>query len=257
VLIGLVVAHLVALHEVGSNNPDGIEIKAKKDANGIPLDGIPFHPYYSVHDFMGVSVFLLIFAAIIFFAPEMGGYFLESNNFVPANPLQTPPEIAPVWYFTAFYAMLRATTDPFKIVLMIVIALLGLFALVRARGKWKVGLPVLAVLVILAMYFTQSKFWGVVVMGGAVISLFFLPWLDRSPVKSIRYRPFFHKVFYGIFVLVFLTLAFLGTKPPSPAATLIAQICALVYFAFFLGMPFWTPLGTFKQPPERVRFKPH
>jgi ubiquinol-cytochrome c reductase cytochrome b subunit len=257
VLIGLVVAHLVALHEVGSNNPDGVEIKAKKDANGIPLDGIPFHPYYSVHDFMGVTVFLLIFAAIIFFAPEMGGYFLESNNFVPANPLQTPPEIAPVWYFTAFYAMLRATTDPFKIVLMIVIALLGLFALVRARGKWKVGLPVLAVLVILAMYFTQSKFWGVVVMGGAVISLFFLPWLDRSPVKSIRYRPFFHKVFYGIFVLVFLTLAFLGTKPPSPAATLIAQICALVYFAFFLGMPFWTRLGTFKQPPERVRFKPH
>ena len=119
VLIGLVVAHLVALHEVGSNNPDGIEIKAKKDANGIPLDGIPFHPYYSVHDFMGVCVFLFIFAAIIFFAPEMGGYFLEANNFVPANPLQTPPEIAPVWYFTAFYAMLRATTDPFKIVLMI------------------------------------------------------------------------------------------------------------------------------------------
>jgi ubiquinol-cytochrome c reductase cytochrome b subunit len=201
--VGLVVAHLVALHEVGSNNPDGIEIKAKKDADGIPLDGIPFHPYYSVHDFMGVTVFLLIFAAIIFFAPEMGGYFLESNNFIPANPLQTPPEIAPVWYFTAFYAMLRATTDPFKIVLMIVIALLGLLALVRARGKWKLGLPVLAVLVILAMCFTQSKFWGVVVMGSAVISLFFLPWLDRSPVKSIRYRPFFHKVFYGIFVLDF------------------------------------------------------
>lgn len=135
VLIGLVVAHLVALHEVGSNNPDGIEIKAKKDANGIPLDGIPFHPYYSVHDFMGVCIFLLIFAAIIFFAPEMGGYFLEANNFVPANPLQTPSEIAPVWYFTAFYAMLRATTDPFKIVLMIIIALLGAFALLRARGK--------------------------------------------------------------------------------------------------------------------------
>jgi ubiquinol-cytochrome c reductase cytochrome b subunit len=138
-----------------------------------------------------------------------------------------------------------------------VIALLGVLALVRARGKWKVGLPVLAVLVVLAMFFTESKFWGVVVMGSAVISLFFLPWLDHSPVKSIRYRPFFHKVFYGIFVLAFLTLAFLGTKPPSPAATLIAQICALVYFAFFLGMPFWTPLGKFKQPPERVRFKPH
>jgi len=210
-----------------------------------------------VHDFYGVCIFLMIFAAIIFFAPEMGGYFLEANNFVPANPLQTPPEIAPVWYFTAFYAMLRATTDPFKIVLMIVIALLGLLALVRARGKWKLGLPVLAVLVILAMAFTESKFWGVVVMGGAVVSLFFLPWLDRSPVKSIRYRPFFHKVFYGIFVLAFLTLAFLGTKPPSPVATLIAQVCALIYFAFFLGMPFWTRLGTFRQPPERVRYKPH
>jgi ubiquinol-cytochrome c reductase cytochrome b subunit len=257
VLIGLVIAHLVALHEVGSNNPDGIEIKAKKDANGIPIDGIPFHPYYSVHDFMGVCVFLLIFSAIVFFAPEMGGYFLEANNFVPANPLQTPPEIAPVWYFTAFYAMLRATTDPFKIVLMVVIALLGVLALVRARGKWRLALPVLALAVVVFMALTESKFWGVVVMGAAVVSLFFLPWLDRSPVKSIRYRPLFHKVFYGIFVFAFLMLGYLGTRPPSPAATLIAQICALIYFAFFLGMPFWTPRGRFRQPPERVRFKPH
>jgi ubiquinol-cytochrome c reductase cytochrome b subunit len=140
---------------------------------------------------------------------------------------------------------------------MIVIAALGLLALIRARGKWKAGLPILAVLVIFAMYVTESKFWGVVVMGGAVITLFFLPWLDRSPVKSIRYRPFFHKVFYAIFVVVFLMLAFLGTRPPSPAATLLAQICALAYFAFFLGMPFWTRLGTFKRPPERVRYKPH
>src|ERR1700737_230712 len=197
VLIGLVIAHIVALHEVGSNNPDGIEIKAKKDPDGIPLDGIPFHPYYSVHDFMGVSVFLIIFAAIIFFAPEMGGYFLEANNFIPANPLQTPQEIAPVWYFTAFYAMLRATTDPFKIVLMIIVALLGLLALLRARDRWRLGLPALAVAVIVVMYLTQSKFWGVVVMGTAVIVLFFLPWLDRSPVKSIRYRPLFHKFFYA------------------------------------------------------------
>jgi ubiquinol-cytochrome c reductase cytochrome b subunit len=257
VLIGLVVAHLVALHEVGSNNPDGIEIKAKKGPDGIPLDGIPFHPYYSVHDFMGVCVFLLIFAAIIFFAPEMGGYFLEANNFVPANPLQTPPEIAPVWYFTAFYAMLRATTDPFKIVLMIVIALLGVLALVKGRGKWRLGLPVLAALVLIFMALTESKFWGVVVMGTAVVSLFFLPWLDRSPVKSIRYRPLFHKVFYAIFIFAFLMLGFLGTRPPSPAATLIAQICALIYFAFFLGMPFWTPRGRFKTPPERVHYKPH
>jgi ubiquinol-cytochrome c reductase cytochrome b subunit len=257
VLIGLVVAHLIALHEVGSNNPDGIEIKAKKDEKGIPLDGIPFHPYYSVHDFMGVCVFLFIFAAIIFFAPEMGGYFLEANNFVPANSLQTPNEIAPVWYFTAFYAMLRATTDPFKIVLMIVVALLGVLALLRARGKWRFGLPVLALLMIVFMALTESKFWGVVVMGTAVVSLFFLPWLDRSPVKSIRYRPLFHKVFYGVFVFAFLVLGYLGTKPPSPASTLIAQICALIYFAFFLGMPFWTTRGRFKQPPDRVRYKPH
>jgi ubiquinol-cytochrome c reductase cytochrome b subunit len=249
--------HIVALHEVGSNNPDGIEIKAKKGPDGHPLDGIPFHPYYSVHDLFGACVFLLVFAGILFFAPEMGGYFLEQNNFVPANSLQTPPEIAPVWYFTAFYAMLRATTDPFKIVLMIVIALLGVIALVRARGKWKIGLPALALAVIVVMNLTESKFWGVVVMGSAVLSLCFLPWLDRSPVKSIRYRPFFHKVLYAVFVAAFLILAFLGTKPPSPVATLIAQICTLVYFAFFLGMPFWTPRGKFKRPPERVRFKPH
>ena len=258
VLIGLVIAHIIALHEVGSNNPDGIEIKAKKDANGIPLDGVPFHPYYSVHDFFGVCVFLMIFSAIIFFAPEMGGYFLEANNFIPADSLKTPPEIAPVWYFTAFYAMLRATTDDFKVVLMIVTGLLGLLGLVKASGGIKKIAPVIgAALVILAMIATQAKFWGVVVMGGAVLTLFFLPWLDRSPVKSIRYRPLFHKFFYGIFVAVFLTLAYLGTKPPSPAATIIAQACTLVYFAFFLGMPFWTRLGTFKQPPERVTFKPH
>jgi ubiquinol-cytochrome c reductase cytochrome b subunit len=198
-----------------------------------------------------------VFALIVFFAPEMGGYFLEANNFIPANPLQTPPEIAPVWYFTAFYAMLRATTDPFKIVLMVVIVLLGIVALLRARGKWRIGLPVLAAALVVFMALTESKFWGVVVMGSAVVSLFFLPWLDRSPVKSIRYRPTFHKVFLGIFVLAFFTLAFLGTQSPSPAKTLIAQFCALIYFAFFLGMPFWTRLGTFKRPPERVNFRPH
>jgi ubiquinol-cytochrome c reductase cytochrome b subunit len=245
------------LHEVGSNNPDGIEIKEKKDAKGIPLDGIPFHPYYSVHDLMGVTVFLFIFSAILFFAPEMGGYFLEANNFIPADSLKTPLEIAPVWYFTAFYAMLRATTDDFKTVLMIVVGLLGLLGLVRASGKWKLASIVGAVLLIAAMTVTQSKFWGVVVMGGAVITLFFLPWLDRSPVKSIRYRPLFHKLFYGIFVFVFFILGYLGTKPPSPAANIIAQICTLLYFSFFLGMPFWTRLGKFEPVPERVNFTAH
>ncbi len=256
-LVGLVVMHIVALHTVGSNNPDGIEIHDKLDARGVPLDGVPFHPYYTVHDFFGACVFMMIFAAIVFFAPEMGGYFLEANNFIPANPLQTPPEIAPVWYFTAFYAMLRATTDPFKDVLMIVIAVLGAFAFARARGRGRYALPVLAMAIIAFMYLTQAKFWGVVVMGSAVLTLFFLPWLDRSPVKSIRYRPLFHKVFFGVFVLAFLILALLGTQPPSPGKTLVAQVCALIYFAFFLGMPLWTPLGYFKAPPERVRFKAH
>ncbi|MEJ0002442.1 MAG: cytochrome bc complex cytochrome b subunit [Pararobbsia sp.] len=258
VLLALVVAHIIALHEVGSNNPDGIEIKEKKDANGRPLDGIPFHPYYSVHDFFGVCVFLFVFCAIVFFAPEMGGYFLEANNFIPADSLKTPSEIAPVWYFTAFYAMLRAITDYFKIVLEVVAALLAVLGLIKARSlKWKIGSVVIAAIVIVVMLVTQAKFWGVLVMGGAVVTLFFLPWLDRSPVKSIRYRPLFHKVFYGIFVLVFLTLAFLGTKPPTPAGTLIAQIGTLLYFGFFWAMPFWTRLGTFKPVPDRVTFKPH
>jgi ubiquinol-cytochrome c reductase cytochrome b subunit len=258
VLLALVVAHIIALHEVGSNNPDGIEIKQNKDINGRPIDGIPFHPYYSVHDFMGVSVFLFIFCAIVFFAPEMGGYFLEANNFIPADSLKTPSEIAPVWYFTAFYAMLRAITDYFKIVLEVIAGLLAVLGLIKARTmKWKVGSVVIAAVVIAVMLTTQAKFWGVLVMGGAVVTLFFLPWLDHSPVKSIRYRPMFHKVFYGIFVIVFLTLAFLGTKPPTPAGTLIAQIGTLLYFGFFWGMPFWTRLGTFKPVPDRVTFKPH
>jgi ubiquinol-cytochrome c reductase cytochrome b subunit len=258
VLLALVVAHIIALHEVGSNNPDGIEIKQNKDVNGRPIDGIPFHPYYSVHDFMGVSVFLFIFCAIVFFAPEMGGYFLEANNFIPADSLKTPSEIAPVWYFTAFYAMLRAITDYFKIVLEVIAALLAVLGLIKARTmKWKIGSVVIAAIVIAVMLTTQAKFWGVLVMGGAVVTLFFLPWLDHSPVKSIRYRPLFHKIFYGIFVIVFLTLAFLGTKPPTPAGTLIAQIGTLLYFGFFWGMPFWTRLGTFKPVPDRVTFKPH
>jgi len=266
VLLGLVFVHIVALHEVGSNNPDGIEIKAKKDPQGKPLDGIPFHPFYSVHDFFGVCVFLIVFAAIIFFAPEMGGYFLEANNFIPANPLQTPPEIAPVWYFTAFYAMLRATTDPFKIVLMIVVGLLGLLALARARGKWRIGLPVLAALLIVFMAVTEAKFWGVVVMGSAVISLFFLPWLDRSPVKSIRYRSAPFKRWLAAFLVAFLILGYLGTVPTNvwgqikwlgnmETATLVARICAVVYFAFFLLMPWYSRKGEFKPEPARVTFK--
>ncbi len=255
VLLLLVALHLVALHQVGSNNPDGIEIKDKKDEHGVPLDGVPFHPYYTVHDLMGVSIFLMIFSAIVFFAPEMGGYFLEANNFIPADSLKTPTEIAPVWYFTAFYSMLRATTDDFKLILMIVLGLIGVCGVLRARTlKYRAILAVGTALVIAAMRVTEAKFWGVVIMGGAVITLFFLPWLDRSPARSIRYRPFFHKILYTLFVFVFLILAVLGTKPPSPVANVISQICTLLYFAFFFSMPYWSQRGVFKLVPERVTF---
>ena len=219
VLLGLVVAHLVALHEVGSNNPDGVDIKAHKDANGIPLDGIPFHPYYTVHDILGVGVFLMVFSAIVFFAPEMGGYFLEYNNFVPANPLQTPSHIAPVWYFTPFYSILRANT--------------------------------------IAFFWVDAKLWGVIFMGGAVVILFFLPWLDRSPVKSIRYRPVGHKLIYAVFVIAFVILGYLGVQPPSDIGGVLAKVCTVIYFLFFLAMPWWSKMGKFKPVPERVVFHAH
>jgi ubiquinol-cytochrome c reductase cytochrome b subunit len=219
VLLGLVAAHIIALHEVGSNNPDGVEIKKKKDALGRPLDGIPFHPYYTVHDIFGVSIFLIVFASIIFFAPEMGGYFLEYNNFVPADALKTPPHIAPVWYFTPFYSILRANTFNF--------------------------------------FWLDAKLWGVIFMGLAVVILFFLPWLDRSPVKSIRYRPTMHKVLYGIFVVCFFILGYLGVQAPSAIGEIVSQVCSLFYFGFFLLMPWWTTKGTFAKEPERVTFVAH
>ena len=260
VLLGLVVAHIIALHEVGSNNPDGVEIKgakAPKDAGGHPLDGIPFHPYYTVHDIFGVGMFLMVFCAIIFFGPELGGYFLEYNNFIPADPLKTPPHIAPVWYFTPFYSMLRATTDPMVNVLCGVLGLAGLASLAALKGKGKI-VAVAGALVGIALLKTfDAKFWGVVVMGGAVIILFFLPWLDNSPVKSIRYRPSWHKVLYGIFVVFFFVLGYLGIQPPSDIGTLIAQIGTLFYFGFFLLMPWWSTIGMFKPVPDRVTFAAH
>jgi ubiquinol-cytochrome c reductase cytochrome b subunit len=260
VLLGLVVAHLLALHDVGSNNPDGVEIKAKKDPKtGIPLDGIPFHPYYSVHDLLGVGVFLMLFCAVIFFAPELGGYFLEYNNFIPADPLKTPAHIAPVWYFTPFYSMLRATTDDMILVLDAVIAIGVVLTLLKGRmsGRAKAGVAVAAVVAVALLHAFDAKFWGVVVMGGAVIILFFLPWLDQSPVKSIRYRPNWHAYVYGVFVVFFLVLAYLGIQPPSFWGTIVAQVGTLFYFGFFLLMPWWTQLGTFKPVPERVTFHPH
>ncbi len=214
VLVMLVFLHIVALHEVGSNNPDGIEIKKNKDANGIPRDGIPFHPYYTVHDIFGVAVFLFVFCTVIFFFPEMGGYFLEHANFEEANGLKTPAHIAPVWYFTPFYAMLRAVTSPF----------LGL----------------------------DAKFWGLVVMGGAIAILFVLPWLDRSKVKSIRYKGWISKVMLVIFVISFVALGYLGAIASTPGRTVAAQIFTLLYFVYFLGMPIYTRMEKTKPVPERV-----
>ncbi len=207
VLLGLVVLHILALHEVGSNNPQGVDIKKKKDANGIPLDGIPFHPYYTVKDIVGVVVFLFVFCAVIFFFPEMGGYFLEKPNFEEANALKTPAHIAPVWYFTPFYAMLRAVPD---------------------------------------------KLMGVVAMGGAIAILFVLPWLDRSPVKSIRYKGWLSKIWMVVFVVSFVILGYFGSKAPSDIGTFMSRTCTILYFAFFLLMPFYTRMEKTKPVPERV-----
>jgi len=259
VLVGLVAAHIIALHEVGSNNPDGVEIKANKDANGIPLDGIPFHPYYTVHDIFGVGVFLLVFCAIVFFAPELGGYFLEYNNFIPADPLKTPAHIAPVWYFTPYYSMLRAITAEMVNVLIVII--LGSAAWVALKTQLSTvlkGAAVVAALIVSAMMFTiDAKFWGVVVMGGAVVILFFLPWLDHCEVKSIRYKPEWHKIMYGIFVINFFILAYLGVQPPSPIGERVSQVGTLFYFGFFLLMPWWSKLGQTKAVPDRVVFQAH
>ena len=278
VLLGLVVAHIIALHEVGSNNPDGIEIKALKDDKGIPLDGIPFHPYYSVHDILGVSVFLMVFSAIVFFAPEFGGFFLEYNNFIPADPLVTPLHIAPVWYFTPFYSILRAVTcrlhaiplavrgrvrsghrqpkqgaQPAEAVFLGHRCLPVLLVWRASGGRFLARLEISNPLLV----GSDAKFWGVVAMGGGVIILFFLPWLDHSPVKSIRYRPSWNKWLYTLFVINFLILGYLGVLPPFPIGERVSQVGTLFYFGFFLLMPWWSRLGEFKTVPTRVTFQPH
>ena len=207
ILVALVALHLLALHEVGSNNPDGVDIKKHKDENGIPLDGVAFHPFYTVHDIVGIVGFLIIFVAIIFFAPEMGGFFLEYPNFEEANALKTPEHIAPVWYYTPFYSVLRAVPD---------------------------------------------KLLGFIAFGSSVVVIAFLPWLDRSPVKSIRYKGNFTKGFLLVFVAAFLILGYLGVKAPNPERTVLSQICTIIYFAFFLTMPIWSKLDPVKPVPDRV-----
>ncbi|TDQ38881.1 cytochrome b [Thiopseudomonas denitrificans] len=207
VLLALVVLHILALHEVGSNNPDGVDIKKLKDENGVPLDGIPFHPYYTVKDIVGVVVFLFVFCFVVFFMPEFGGYFLEKPNFEQANGLKTPEHIAPVWYFTPFYAILRAVPD---------------------------------------------KLMGVIAMGASIALLFVLPWLDRSPVRSMRYKGWLSKLWLWIFCISFVILGVMGVLPPTPEFTLLSRVCTVLYFAYFILMPFYTRMEKTKPVPERV-----
>ena len=212
-----------------------------------------------MHDILGVAVFLMIFSAIIFFAPEMGGYFLEYNNFIPADPLKTPAHIAPVWYFTPYYSMLRATTDPMVNVFAVLVGLGALMAVWKGglSGLAKTAVAIGAVVTIVLLKTFDAKFWGVVVMGAAVMILFLLPWLDRSLAKSIRYRPGWHKAVYAVFVVDFFVLGWLGIETVSDGKTLMAQIGTVYYFGFFLLMPWWSRLGEFKPVPERVVFQAH
>ena len=219
ILVFLVFLHLVALHQVGSNNPDGIDIYDHVDEDGKPLDGVAFHPYYVVKDLVGVCGFLIIYLGIVFFAPEFGGIFLEKDNFAPANSLQTPPDIVPLWYFTPYYSILRANTINF--------------------------------------FWVDAKVWGVVFMGLAIVAFFLLPWLDRSPVKSIRYRSMPFKVALVLFLIAFFILGYLGMQSPTPVRTLVAQICSIIYFAFFILMPWFTSIGKTKPVPDRVTVKEH
>jgi ubiquinol-cytochrome c reductase cytochrome b subunit len=252
-LCGLVAAHILALHEVGSNNPDGVEIKEKKDARGRPLDGIPFHPYYTVKDAQGAVFFLFLCAAVLFFMPELGGYFLEYNNFIPADPLKTPPHIAPVWYFTPYYSILRATTEEFTWVLAAgVLGLGGLVFLTAKRGAVKMAGLVVAVVLAAAFFVIKAKVWGVFLMGGGVLAFALLPWLDQSPVKSIRYKGPLFKTALAIFLVSFLVLGYYGTQPVTALGTRLSQLFTLLYFAFFALMPWYSKMDPTKPVPERV-----
>lgn len=259
ILCLLVFLHLVALHQVGSNNPDGIDIDKVKGDDGKPLDAIPFHPYYTVKDIVGVAGFLILYLGVIFFWPDFGGIFLEKDNFAPANSLQTPPDIVPLWYFTPFYSILRASTDNllFAYTIVAALAIIGTLFIKGISLKCKaIGVALLAVFII-GLNTMDAKFWGVMFMAASLIVLFLLPWLDRSPVRSIRYRSWPFKVMLVVFVVSFFILGYLGMNAPTPTKTLLAQICTTAYFAFFLLMPWFTQMGTPKQEPERVTMKDH
>jgi ubiquinol-cytochrome c reductase cytochrome b subunit len=253
VLIALVAVHILALHEVGSNNPDGVEIKKNVDAAGHPVDGIPFHPYYTVKDLQGAIVFLAVFALVLFFMPEFGGYFLEYNNFIPADPLKTPSHIAPVWYFTPFYSILRATTSDFMWVLGAAAIGMGILIARRPAGtRFRIATAAVVLLLLAGFFFVDPKVWGVVLMGAAVLIYFFLPWLDRSPVKSIRYKGRLYRIALAVFVIAFVVLGYFGTEPVTPVGTFISQLCTVLYFAFFALMPWYSRLDKARPEPVRV-----
>jgi ubiquinol-cytochrome c reductase cytochrome b subunit len=258
VLLGLVGAHLLALHEVGSNNPDGIEIKNAKDPrSGKPLDGIPMHPYYTVKDLFGVAVFLVVFSIVVFFVPEGGGYFLEANNFIAADPLKTPVHIAPVWYFTPYYSILRATTEEF-VLWVLTPGVIGLAALIIwsvRNSAARISVGVAAIVLLVGFFTLDAKVWGVVLMGVSVMIFFFMPWLDRSPVKSIRYKGPLTKAAIALFVVAFLVLGYVGTLAPTSGRTVAAQIGTAVYFLFFFLMPWYSKMEKCKPEPQRVTGK--
>ncbi|HSX20554.1 MAG TPA: cytochrome b N-terminal domain-containing protein, partial [Gammaproteobacteria bacterium] len=208
-LVGLAFMHILALHYVGSNNPDGVDIKKKKGADGHPIDGVPFHPYYTVKDTFGLSVFLVLFAIVIFFMPDFFGLFLEAPNYTPANPMQTPEHITPVWYMTPYYAILRAI---------------------------------------------PNKMLGVMAMFGSIFVLLFLPWLDRSPVLSIRYKGWMYKTALSLFVISFIGLGYLGLHEPTPVKVIFARIFSAIYFSFFILMPIYTKFDKTKRVPARLTY---
>ena len=253
VLVALVGAHILALHEVGSSNPDGIEIKKNLGPDGHPVDGIPFHPYYTVKDTFGVMVFLAIFALVMFFMPEFGGYFLEYNNFIPADPLKTPSHIAPVWYFTPYYSILRAATSEFMVVLAVAVFA---YAILILRSDFRGGTKFIGALacagVIAAFFLIDAKVWGVVFMGLAVMIFFLMPWLDQSPVKSIRYKGTLYRTALWLFVVVFLVLGYFGTQAVTDLGTRISQIGTMLYFAFFMLMPWYSRMDKAKPEPARL-----
>ncbi|RBP53331.1 cytochrome b [Arenicella xantha] len=259
ILVALVFLHLVALHHVGSNNPDGIDIFENLDEDGKPVDGVPFFPHIVIKDLVGVCGFFIIYLGIVFFWPNLGGIFLEKDNFAPANSLQTPPDIVPLWYFTPFYSILRASTETLLVFFAYSSVVIAVAAAAFTKVSFKLRFAFLVIGAIACVVFLTSsgKAWGVILMGSAIVCFFLLPWLDRSPVLSIRYRSWPFKVALALFLVAFFILGYLGMNAPTPGKTLLAQVCTCIYFAFFILMPWFTSIGKTKPLPDRVTYEAH